>query len=59
MALERQRMIDLLRRLGYEQAAKDAERTLPDPVSLDQLREFSERYNVSHDELINRMGGSP
>jgi hypothetical protein len=59
MALDRQRMIELLRRLGYAQAADEAERTLPDPVSLEQLQEFAARYDVSHDELINRMGGSP
>jgi hypothetical protein len=59
MALDRQGTIDLLRRLGYTQAADEAARTLPDPVSLDQLQEFADRFHISHDELISQMGGSP
>ncbi|HEY1821172.1 MAG TPA: hypothetical protein VGG83_14705 [Trebonia sp.] len=59
MALDRQQMIDLLSRLGYAQAADEAARALPDPVSVEQVREFAARHNISHDELISRMGGSP
>jgi hypothetical protein len=59
MALDRQGMIDLLRRLGYTQAADEAARTLPDPVSLDELRQLADRFHISHDELISQMGGSP
>jgi hypothetical protein len=59
MALNRQHAIDLLRRLGYERAADDAELTLPDPVSLEQFQEFADRHNISRDELVSQMGGSP
>jgi hypothetical protein len=59
MALSRQEVVDLLRHLGYVQAADEAARTLPDPVSVDQAREFADRYNITHDELISEMGGSP
>ena len=59
MALDRQHVINLLRRLGYEQAADNAERTLPDPVPLDQFQEFTDRHNISRDELTSQMGGSP
>ena len=59
MALDRQEIVDLLRHLGYAQAADEAARTLPDPVSADQAREFADRYNISRDEVISRMGGSP
>jgi hypothetical protein len=52
-------MVDFLRRLGYAQAADEAARTLPDPLSADQAREFAERYDITLDELISRMGGSP
>jgi hypothetical protein len=60
MPLERQHAIDLLRRLGYERAADEAELTLPDPVSLDQFQEFVGRHNnIDRDELISQMSGSP
>jgi hypothetical protein len=59
MALDRQEIVDLLRHLGYAQAADEAAQTLPDSVSADQAREFADRYNISRDELISRMGGSP
>jgi hypothetical protein len=58
MSHERQWVIDTLRRLGYEEAADEAARVLPDPVSLEQLQEFGDRYGISRDELVSRMGGS-
>ena len=59
MALDRQEMVRFLRHLGYAQAADEAERTLPDPLSADQAREFADRYNITLDEVISQMGGSP
>ena len=59
MALDRQQLVDLLRHLGYEEAADEAARVLPDQASLEQVKEFGDRYHISHDELISRMGGSP
>ena len=59
MAYERQRVVDLLRRLGYTQAADNAARELPDPVSLEQVSEFTDRYHIAIDEMISRIGGSP
>lgn len=59
MAYERQRVVGLLRRLGYTQAADNAARELPDPVSLQQVSEFTDRYRITLDEMISRMGGSP
>ena len=59
MALDRQEMVNLLRRLGYAQAADDAARTLPDLVSADQVQEFADRHSITRDELISQMGGSP
>jgi hypothetical protein len=59
MAYHRQRVIVFLRRLGYTQAANDAARVLPDPVSLEQFWEFADQYRISGDDLISRMGGSP
>jgi hypothetical protein len=59
MAYDRQWVVDQLRRLGYTQEADDAARTLPDQVSEEALRAFSDRHGLSRDELMSRMGGSP
>jgi hypothetical protein len=45
--------------LGYTQAADEAARVLPDPVSLDQFWAFADQYQISGDELVSRMGGGP
>jgi hypothetical protein len=59
MALDRQWVVDTLRRLGYEHEAEEAARELPDPVDHEQLREFGDRHGISVTELTDRMGGSP
>ena len=59
MAQDRQWVVDTLRRLGYEAEAEEAARVLPDPVEMEQLREFGDRYGISVAELTSRMGGSP
>ena len=42
MSQDRQWVIDLLRRLGYTQAAEEAARELPDPVSMEDVRKFGD-----------------
>ena len=59
MAQDRQWLVDTLRRLGLTQAAEDAARELPDPVSLEEIQKFADRHGISRDEIISRMGGSP
>ena len=59
MAHDRQWVVDSLRRLGYMQAADEAARVLPDPVSQEQLLDFANRNGISRDEVISQMGGSP
>lgn len=59
MAVSRQWVIDMLRRMGYSQEADEAARDLSDPVEVEQLAEFGARHGISRDELISRMGGSP
>lgn len=59
MAYDRQWLIDMLRRLGYPQAAEEAERVLPAEFSYQELREFADKQGVSLTELTDRMGGSP
>jgi hypothetical protein len=59
MSQDRQWVIDLLRRLGYTQAAEEAARELPDPVSIEEIRRFGDRHGISRDELMSQLGGSP
>jgi hypothetical protein len=59
MSQDRQWVVDTLRRLGYPQAADEAERELPEKVSMEELEKFADRFGISRDEVISRMGGSP
>ena len=59
MSEDRQWLVDTLRHLGYTEAADAAARELPDPVSLEEVTKFADRYNISRDEVISQMGGSP
>jgi hypothetical protein len=59
VAQDKQEVIAELRRLGYQEAADAAARELPDEVTRRDLEEFGDRHNLSRDELVNRMGGSP
>jgi antitoxin component HigA of HigAB toxin-antitoxin module len=59
MSQSRQWVVDLLRQMGYAQEADEAAQELPDPVDVEQLKEFGDRHGISRDELTNRMGGSP
>lgn len=59
MEYARAELVKRLRRLGFEKAAEEAERRLPDPVDVDDAAEMLLDYGVTRDELISRMGGSP
>jgi len=59
MAHDRQWVVDTFRHLGYPEAAEQAAQELPDPVSLEEIQKFADRFGISRDELISQMGGSP
>jgi hypothetical protein len=59
MAYSKRWLVDMLRHMGYTQAADDALRDMPDELDLKQLQEFADRHGISRDEVISRMGGSP
>lgn len=59
MPQDRQWFVQTLRRLGYTEAAAAAERELPTQVSLEEVKKFADRYNISRDEVMSQMGGSP
>jgi len=54
----RQHVVDVLRRAGLPQEADEADRSLPDPIELERAAEFLQRYGITKDALISRMGGS-
>jgi hypothetical protein len=59
MAVDRQWVVDMLRRLGYQDEAEEAARDLPDHVEREQLLKFGDQHGISAAELTSRMGGSP
>ncbi len=59
MSNDRQWLVNMLRRLGYAQAADEAARVLPDQVSMDEVLKFADRHGISRDEVNSLMGGSP
>lgn len=59
MGYSRQWLVEILRRLGYAQAADEALRVLPEQIEREQLEEFGNQHGISRGELIDRMGGSP
>jgi hypothetical protein len=58
MAYTRQWLVDMLRRLGFTQAAEDALREMPEEFDFEQLQEFGDRHHISRDELTDAIGGS-
>lgn len=59
MELRREHVVAILRKAGLPEVAEEAERSLPDPVQLEDAAKFGERYGVTRDELISHVGGSP
>jgi hypothetical protein len=59
MQFAKETVVDLLRRAGLPEVAEEADRDLPDPVDLELVAKWGERYGITRDMLISRMGGSP
>ena len=59
MQVARQHVVDVLRTAGLPQVADEASRSLPDPVDIERAAQFLQRYGITKDVLISRMGGSP
>ena len=57
--ITKEHVVEVLRKAGLPEVAEEAERSLPDPVELDRAAEFGQRYGITRDDLISRMGGSP
>jgi hypothetical protein len=59
LSQDKQWFVDTLRHLGYTEAADAAAQELPDPVPMEDLKKFADRYAISRDEIMSQMGGSP
>ncbi|HEV7213127.1 MAG TPA: hypothetical protein VGN47_15555 [Blastococcus sp.] len=59
MQLPRAEVLRVLRNAGLRRTADDLAPQLPEIVDLDRDRPLFDRYAVSLDELVSRMGGSP
>ena len=59
MELRKEQVVEILWNAGLQEVAEEANRSLPDPVQLEEAAKFGEPYGVTRDVLISRMGGSP
>ena len=57
MQYSKQEVVQMLRRWGYEQLADEALRDLPDPVDVDELRDWNMRHGLTRDDIISNIGG--
>ena len=58
--LSKEKVIAVIRQAGYPPELVDRIASeLPDPVDLDKEGSLLARYGISHDQLIDRFGGSP
>jgi hypothetical protein len=59
MSVSKEWAVSLLSSLGFENAAAEAARTLPEELDMEQLIEFGDQHGISRSDLVDRMGGSP
>ncbi len=58
--LSKAKLIATIRQAGYPPEVVDRMAAqLPDPVDLDREASLLAKYGISHDQLIDRFGGSP
>jgi hypothetical protein len=49
----------ILRKAGLPDLAELVERSLPDPVELQEVQKLLAPYGVNRDVLVDRKGGNP
>jgi hypothetical protein len=59
MQVTKRHVVEVLRMAGLSQVAEEANRSLPDEMTLERAEQFVGRYGITKDQLISRMGGSP
>ena len=59
MQYSRQKVVEMLAKAGYAEAADAAMVELPDPVDLERAAEWGMKRGITRDVMVSRMGGSP
>jgi hypothetical protein len=59
MQVTKRHIVEVLRMAGLPQVADEANRSLPDEMTVERAEQFVGRYGITKDQLISRMGGSP
>jgi hypothetical protein len=59
MQVTKKHVVAVLRKAGFFEQADEAHRELPDPVDLDQALNWCAQRGISHELVVNSMGGSP
>jgi hypothetical protein len=57
--VSKEELLRVLRRTGNVSAAAALAEVLPDPVDIDRDGDLLLRHGISHDALLDEMGGSP
>jgi hypothetical protein len=52
-------VVDVLRRAGLWEDARQAELSLPESADLDRVAEFCHARGITKDMLVSLLGGSP
>ena len=58
MSYTKQQIISTLRRAGFADAARGAEKELPDEIDVDTLQNWEAKYGITKDAIVSQMGGS-
>jgi hypothetical protein len=56
--ISREQIVFTLRRVGMSDLASEAETTLPERVTPEEVEAFSREHNLSRESLMDVMGGS-
>jgi hypothetical protein len=57
--LKKTEIVAVLRRAGLQDAADEANRSLPEKVDVEDVVQFGARFGITREWLTERMGGSP
>lgn len=52
-------VLRVLRRTGNGEVADELAALLPDPVDIDRVGDLLLKHGISHDTLLQELGGSP
>lgn len=56
--ISREQIVSTLRRVGMSDLASEAQMTLPERVTPEEVEAFGREHNLSRESLMDVMGGS-